>query len=219
MWIFGTGKAAECVIAQVGKASVYGICVDDQYIRKDQEILGFKPVPFSHLRVRPSREDIFVALGYRGLNSERSTVLERLRKDGFPICNVIPRDFCLDFITHGINNFFMAGANIQPHTTIEDNVFIWSGATVCHHVEIGSNVWVTAGATIAGGTKIGSNVFIGANATIASGLSIGSNVFIGAGTLVTTNVGSNEAVAARSSEALKVSSNTFVRYLEAKGTY
>jgi sugar O-acyltransferase (sialic acid O-acetyltransferase NeuD family) len=219
MWVFGTGLAAECVVAQLGNDSIEGICIDDEYFYSGSKLLGYEIVPLSEVISKSSTRELFVATGYKNLNRNRALTTKKLRELGFSLVNIIADACSLKYINLGENNFIMDGANIQPHVEIKDNVFVWSGATVCHHVRIGSNVWVTAGSTIAGNTSVGSNIFIGANATIASGLTLGSNIFIGAGSLVTSDLPSNSVVIAKGSEYLGVPADTFVKYLELKGNY
>jgi len=219
MWLFGSGLAAQCVVAQADSA-VEGVCLDDEFLTADTLVYGHKINALSAVLKNGPDRIMFVATGYKNLNRTRAAIIARLKTLGFSFCNVIPECFLADpTFSYGANNFVMKGAQIQPFVDIRDNVFIWSGATVCHHVSIGSNVWITAGATISGGTKIGSNVFIGANATIASGINLGSNIFIGAGALVVNSLPSNSAVIAKNSEPLHITADLFVKYLELKGNY
>jgi sugar O-acyltransferase (sialic acid O-acetyltransferase NeuD family) len=219
MWIFGSGRAAECVISESVEA-IEGVCLDDEHAVDKGALRGYPITPISSLVERGMNSEIFVAMGYRNLNRDRAKILSRVRDMGFGLVNVLAdRHLKGNLEVLGVNNFIMSDAIIQPYVTIGNNNFIWSGSTICHHCTIEDNVWITAGVTIAGGSKIGSNVFIGANATVGSEIVIGSNVFIGAGALVVSDVPSNTAVVEKSTDFLRVDAENFVKYLDLKGRY
>jgi len=214
VWIFGGGLAAECVRAAVASADFQGFCVDTP---TGDAVLGAPVSAIRDVLREEANPTIFVATGYKALNHDRANALERLRAQGVILTSVVSSPE--PSLSHGQNCFVMADASVHPYVRLGDNVFVWGGAAICHHVRIGNHVWVTAGATIAGNTSIGDNVFIGANATVVSGVSIGSNVFIGAGSLITSDVPDNVAVATRPSSRIKVDAQTFVEFLEQKGSF
>lgn len=214
MWIFGTGAAAECAAFEL-EWEFEGFCVDA--IEGNHSRFGKPVMSYEQLQISCPGAEIFVAMGYRGLNLVRAGILHRVIADGFAPQSILGNH--RGMASAGVNSFVMASSVIHPFVELGDNVFVWGGATICHHVEIGSHVWVTAGAVVAGNTKIGSNVFIGANATIASGLSLGNNVFVGAGSLVTDDLPDGSVVATKSSSPLNVDSETFVSFLDLKGNY
>lgn len=214
MWVFGAGMAAECVKSAIDAEAFQGFCVDEPMAGG---LRGSRVVNLTDVLALESAPKIFVATGYRGLNSARSDALARIESEGASLISVVQSHE--ETLEYGLNCFVMSGSVLHPHVRLGRNVFVWGGATVCHHVAIGNDVWITAGATIAGGTSIGNNVFIGANATIVSGINVGSNVFIGAGALVTSDVPDDVAIASPPTARLQVSASDFVAYLEQKGSF
>jgi sugar O-acyltransferase (sialic acid O-acetyltransferase NeuD family) len=83
----------------------------------------------------------------------------------------------------------MAGAVIQPFSTIGDNTIINTRATVDHDCLIGSDCHIAPGATLSGSVTIGSNVHIGTGASIVQQISIGADSMVGAGAVVVSSFG------------------------------
>lgn len=220
MWICGLGPATECVMAEYGIENISGVFVEDAFHLNGLEICGLKVDRLSDVLNSLSKESVFVSAGYKNLNRNRAGILKRLGELGLTTTNIITKERSGIFpFAHGVNNFVMRGAAIQPFVSIKDNVFIWSGATICHHVNVASNVWITAGATVAGGTQIGENVFIGAGAIIGSGLVIGNSVFIGAGTLVTKDIPDNSVLIRKDTPLCPIDSEKFIKFVDLKGAY
>ncbi|MFC4768239.1 acetyltransferase [Effusibacillus consociatus] len=96
---------------------------------------------------------------------------------------VIARDVVL---SEGIQ--IMAGAVIQPGSSIGKNTIINTKASVDHDCVIGEHAHLAPGVTLSGGVHVGDGVHIGTGATVIQGVRIGNNSIIGAGALVLKEV-------------------------------
>lgn len=82
----------------------------------------------------------------------------------------------------------MAGAIINPSSSIGDFSIINTGAIVEHHCSVGAFSHVSPSSTLLGNCQVGSDSHIGASATVLQGLHVGDNVMIGAGAVVISDV-------------------------------
>lgn len=88
----------------------------------------------------------------------------------------------------------MAGAILQPGTTIGRNAIINTRASVDHDCVIGDHVHIAPGATLCGGVVVGEGAMIGAGATLVPGVKVGAGAMVGAGALVIRDVEKGETV-------------------------
>jgi UDP-perosamine 4-acetyltransferase len=82
----------------------------------------------------------------------------------------------------------MAGAVIQPDSTIGANTIVNTGARIDHDCIIGEHVHVAPGAVLCGGVKVARGAFIGAGSTTIQGVSIGESCIVGAGAVLVRNL-------------------------------
>ena len=217
--IYGTGRSAE-VVAQVieefGYYEVFCFTVDEEY--KKEKCFNAKPLySFEYVKKNfsPIDYDIFVSIGYGGLNAIRREKCHLVQKAGFYTPSIIhPRaNLPSDFI-YGKNCFIMNDVHIHPYVEIGENNFLWSGTTLSHHVKVGSNSWFTSSSMVAGNTKIGDCCFFGLGSIITNNLTLGNSCFVGAGALVSKNL-ANDSVVVRSGDDIhRLSSSHFVKLIK-----
>jgi sugar O-acyltransferase (sialic acid O-acetyltransferase NeuD family) len=82
----------------------------------------------------------------------------------------------------------LAGAIIQPSSTIGANVLINTGAIIEHDVVVGDHCHIAPGVCLCGGVNIQSGAHIGAGALVLQNVCIGKDVVIGAGAVIRRDV-------------------------------
>lgn len=212
--IFGTGKIADCVAQYFERSEDYeliGFTCDDDFVSRSH--FRDRPVfPLSQLvnLYPPPEVQLFIALGYQGLNQLRQERFEHVKSLGYR---------CAHLIVQGQENIQQIGENsivmdqvaIQPEVKIGANVFIWGGAMIGHHAQIEDHAWITGSANIGGCVKIGSGSFIGLNATIAQEVHIGERCILGANTLTTSSLTDQAVKVSKETDLFRLNSSQFVR--------
>lgn len=187
--IFGTGELAQLAhfyFTHDSTRQVAGFTVDAKHIDAP-EYLGLPLVPSEELEAYfpLDRFDLFIAIGYRGLNTFRAERCETVKARGYRLASYISsRASVWPDLKIGDNCLVMEGNVIQPFVKIGHGVIMFCNSVVSHHVEIGDYCFIGSEATISGGVKIGANSFIGVNATIREHLAIGRDCIVGACTLI-----------------------------------
>lgn len=162
---------------------IVAYCVDDEYVNSDT-FLNKPLLPFSCLgKLYPKDEySIFIAIGYKKINSVREKIYNKIHEKGYKCISYIHPTAAIakDFVVKE-NTFILENVTIQPNVQIEQNTIIFSNAVICHNTKIGANSFIAASACINGFVNVGANVFLGANSTIRNNISIGNKCLIGAG--------------------------------------
>ncbi len=188
--IFGIGELAEVAAFYFEHDSprvVAAFTVDAGYLR-ESTFSGLPVVPFEELAdtLPPSAYDLFVAVGYSGLNDLRASKCAAGRSAGYALAMYVSsRATTWPGLVTGDNAFILEDNTIQPFARIGNNVVLWSGNHVGHHAVIEDNVFVTSQVVISGGVTIGENTFLGVNSTIRDHGRIGRRCVIGAGAVIT----------------------------------
>jgi sugar O-acyltransferase (sialic acid O-acetyltransferase NeuD family) len=213
MVIFGTGEFAQVAAVYLDADSphqVVAFTVDGA--RRDQEqVMGRPVVPFEELtRSHPPGEyELFVAIGFKGLNQARAEVFGRVKAAGYTcISYVCSRAMQWGHVTVGENSFVFESNVLQPFVRIGDNTILWSGNHVGHHATIGSHCFITSHVVISGGTTVGDYCFVGVNATLGDHITIAPRCLIGAGAMVLRSTEENSAYVGVSAEKAKRPANT-----------
>jgi len=138
--------------------------IDDVYT--GEHVLG----PFASVRERcsPSQYAVVNAVGYANLSARRA-VSSRIQEAGYTMPLLVhPRAYISATSSAGPGTFVMAGALVDSHVTIADNVVIWPGVCVSHHCSIGANTFLSPNCTVCGDCRVGADCFIGAGSVIVS---------------------------------------------------
>lgn len=187
--VFGTGlmaEMAEFYFSHDTDRRVVAFTLDGAYVREDN-FCSRPVVPFETLvhSLPPSRNDVFVAVGYTRLNAVRAERLGLARERGYGIASYLSsRAYAFPGFQPRANCFILENATIQPFVEIGENVVIWSGGHVGHHSTIMDDVYLAPEVAISGKVTIGAGSFVGTNATIRDHVTIGERSVIGAGALV-----------------------------------
>jgi sugar O-acyltransferase (sialic acid O-acetyltransferase NeuD family) len=153
----------------------------------DEALRGRSPEEYLLLNgVGPSLDDeirlrLYVSLGQKGFR--------------FPAL-VHPRAWVDESVTLADGVQVMAGAVIQPGSSIGENTVINTNASVDHDCNLGAHVHIAPGATICGGVVIEDQAFVGSGATVIQNIRIGQNAVVAACTALVRNLATNECVMA-----------------------
>lgn len=190
--IFGIGELAQLAhfyFSHDSRHEVAGFVVDAHYINAS-EYQGLPLVASDALESRfpPDRYDLFVAIGYSGLNSRRAERCAEVTARGYRLASYISsRSSVWPELQIGDNCLVMEGNTIQPFVTIGRGVILCCNNLISHHVTIGDYCFIGAEATLSGGVKVGARSFIGVNSTIRENVTVGCDCVVGAGALILTD--------------------------------
>ena len=214
--IFGNGKISDVIyyfFKYDSDREVAAFVIDDKYY-KEKSCYDLPVIKSSQLErlYPPSKYDMFIALGYQGMNKLREEKYKIAQKLGYKLPSYIhpksgiPKDCKL-----GDNCMIMNNVNIHPRVRIGNNVFIWSGAVVGHHSTIGDNCWITSSANISGNVNVGNNTFLAINSTIAHSVNVGKECFIGANALVSKCTKDSEVFICERTKPYRLNSEQFLK--------
>ena len=133
----------------------------------------------------PEAVDLANGLGSTSDTTVRQTVFERFSKMGYifpPVSH--PAAVIAQEVSIGEGAQIMAGAVVQPGTSIAANVIVNTRASIDHDCYIGAHSHVAPGATLSGNVSVGQGCHIGTGAIVIQAICIGANTLVGAGTTV-----------------------------------
>src|ERR1700730_17499013 len=191
----GHGKVMIDALLAMGTCEVVGVFDDDDAIA-DRDILGI-PVLTSIGRIAElARKYDFgggaIAIGD---NFARDRKFREIRAARLRIPNVIhPSAHVSRFIRLGEGVAILAGATINPGTTIEDNVCVNTAASVDHDNYLERSCHIFPNATLTGGVRINEFAYVGSGAVIAPNLTVEKYSYVGAGAVVLANVAEGTVV-------------------------
>lgn len=213
--IFGTGSFAEVVdfyLKHDSKYRVVAFTATRDAIKEDS-YLGRPVVAFEDVsQTYPATEhEMFVAVGYRKLNSLREQYCVEAREKGYRLLTYV-----CSKVSHwadtrlGDNVFIFEDNTLQPFVQIGNGTILWSGNHIGHHTSIGSNCFISSHVVISGHCTIGDRCFVGVNATITDNVTIGNDNIIGPGALIQKDIEHSQVyVSERAKRIPKDSSNFF----------
>lgn len=203
--IFGLGDFARIAAVYLTKDSpreVVAFTAHGDRIDRD-ELLDRPILPFEDLErtYPPDRADMFVAIGFSGVNVARRGVYEECKARGFELITYVSSQaHVLEDVPIGDNCFVFEANVIQPFVRIGSNVIIWSGNHIGHDTTIGDHCFIASHAVISGNVTIGDSCFVGVNATIRDGISVAPRCVIGAGAVVMKGTREGDVLAVRGTE-------------------
>jgi sugar O-acyltransferase (sialic acid O-acetyltransferase NeuD family) len=213
--IFGTGTLAELVDFYLTCDSGYEVVAFCSENPESNSFCGKMLIDFESVESHfsPKNHEMFVAIGYRKMNSLRKDFCEQARAKGYKLLSYISSKATYWDKANkiGDNVFIFEDNTIQPFVEIGDGVVMWSGNHIGHHSNIGSYSFLTSHVVISGFCNIGEQNFLGVNSTIVDGTITGNKSLIGAGALVNKKVLDNQVVVAPKGIILDKKSEYFLR--------
>ncbi len=212
--IFGDGKISEAITYFFERDSEYliaGYVCDDLYLKSDsflgKPLTGLSKVPEMY---PASQYDVFVAVGYQGMNQLRTSKFDYFKQNGYSLASYVG-PFIKGNFSFGENTIIMDHAMIQPCVSLGDNVFVWGGTMIGHHATIENHCWLTGGCMIGGSAKIGKSTFIGLAAVVGHEVQVGEKCMLGACTLTTKSIGNGVVLITAPTESHRLNSDQFMR--------
>ena len=194
--IFGTRAFAEVAhyyfTREAGRC-VAAFTVDGAYLEASS-FRGLPVVPFEEVERRfpPSEHEVFVAVGYHGMNRQRSDRMAAVEAKGYRLASFVSAraDTPDDFVVEP-NVMIMERVFLQPFVEVGRGSILWSTTRVGFRTRIGAYCWVVC-PIFGESVELGDYSFVGLNAILGPGIKIGSANVIGAGALVMHSTGDGE---------------------------
>jgi UDP-perosamine 4-acetyltransferase len=144
--------------------------------------LGDDDAVFAH---PPEQVRLVNGVGSTSSTVQRQRIYEKFVKRGYVFENVIhPFAMVAPEVEIGTGVQVMAGAVLQPGTSLGNNVIINTGACVDHDCLIEAHAHIAPRAVLSGNVHIGRGSHIGTGATIIQGIRVGAAAIVGAGAVV-----------------------------------
>lgn len=198
--IFGTGSFAEVAHFYFTHDSDYDVVAftaDASHVQQE-ELLGLPVVAFEEVAERfpPASAEMFIAVGYAGVNRVRAERYDRAKELGYRLATYVSsKATTWPGLDVGDNSFVFEDNTIQPFVHIGNDVVLWSGNHIGHHSTIGDHCFVTSHVVVSGNVTVGPNCFLGVNATIRDSIEIGEACVIGAAAVIMKSTGDREVYA------------------------
>jgi sugar O-acyltransferase (sialic acid O-acetyltransferase NeuD family) len=194
--IFGTGvvaRLASFYFRTDSEHDVVAFAVDPEFKQGDT-FEGGPVVSTADVATRypPAEYEMFVALGYSGMNTIRARKYAEMKAAGYRLASYVSsRCTYLAEALPGDNCFILEDNTIQPFVTIGSNVTLWSGNHVGHDAVIGDHCFISSHVVISGFVRVGAYSFLGVNATIRDAIEIAPSTLVGAGSIIMKNTREN----------------------------
>ena len=217
--IFGIEKMAQLAHFYFNIDSKYNVVaftVDSKYITENT-FIGLPVVPFEDIEnsYPPERYKMFIAIGYKKLNSLRKEKYYAAKQKGYTLASYFSsKNNWWGDTQYGDNCFIFENQVFQPFVKIGNNVIIWSGNHFGHDVEIGDHSFIASHVVASGYVKIGNSCFIGINASLRDEVTIGDESIIGAGAVINNNVKEKSVYIAESAKLYPLPSDMFEKMME-----
>jgi sugar O-acyltransferase (sialic acid O-acetyltransferase NeuD family) len=191
----GHGKVVVDALMASGEWKVVGVLDEDEK-KRDTEVLGVRVILVNGdvAEVAKGLDCGRVAIAI-GDNYVRFEKFQQVRRAGLTPVNVVhPRAHVSRFVNMGEGVTILAGATINPGTTIEDNVCVNTSASVDHDNYLERSCHIFPNATLTGGVRIKEFAYVGSGAVIAPNLIVGKYSHVGAGAVVLADVAEGAVV-------------------------
>src|ERR1700719_185274 len=200
----GHGKVTVDALLASGEWEVAGILDEDEK-KSGTEVLGVKVFsPEGGVAEAARRLDcgrVAVAIGD---NYARFEKFQQLRRAGLTAVNVVhPSAHISRFVKLGEGVTILAGATINPGTTIEDNVCVNTSASVDHDNYLEKSCHIFPNATLTGGVRVREFAYVGSGAVVTPNLTVQKHSYVGAGAVVLEDVPEGMVVCGVPSKPLK----------------
>lgn len=215
--IFGLGKIGEVAYRHILRDAtheVVGFTCDAGWMDGRASHFGLPAWPFEEIErhVPPGSAEMFVAIGYHGLNAARAAKCAEAKAKGYRLASYVsPRADTGPWLEVGENCLILDGVGIQPGVRLGNDVSLWNNVLVGHHSTVGDHCWIAAGATLGGGVSLGERSFVGLNATVGGEVTLGAECFLGGGCLVLKDAPAKSVFVARATDRFRLESDAFVR--------
>lgn len=193
--IIGTGATGRRVYRFVKMYNLYnviGFAVDKEYI-KENTFMELPIFPLEDIKQVAEKEnaEIFVAILWNNLNSDRKKLYLRLKKNGLSFANIISPTAVIRGEIRGDNCWINDYVIVQSDAVIESNVYVMDAVVIGNESLVKSHVFIAPSSCVGGGAVIGEQCFVGIKAVVFDDTVIGEKCIIGATTSIKRNVNNN----------------------------
>lgn len=180
MILYGAGGHGKVIADIVRQSDGEEVLFVDQ--DPSAKIDGYRVI--NSLSANQLSEPVIIAIGN---NSTRKKVVSNLTAS---YAKAIHPASCIALtkVEIGDGTVVMAGAIVNPFTSIGAHCIINTNSSIDHDCVIGDFAHVSPGATLCGGVSVGEGAHIGAGAVVIPNVKIGNWVVIGAGSTVIENI-------------------------------
>lgn len=185
--VIGAGGHSKVVVDAIVAQDKFQIeaIIDDDITKANFKFLDYDIVHSSQID-RVQARNFVVALGCDATRKEKFDLYQKL---GFsPVTIIHPNAIVSQFADIGVGNMIFAGAIINPHAHLKDNIIINTAAVIEHDVVISNHGQISPGAVVCGACCLSEFVNIGAGAVVKPNIRIGKNVVVGAGATVVKHI-------------------------------
>jgi sugar O-acyltransferase (sialic acid O-acetyltransferase NeuD family) len=206
--VLGAGGHAKVLIAALlaGPAKILGIA-ERAGSDKMSDVLGVPVLGDDSSVLQHAPQDILLVngVGSTSFTERRQKLFEKFAALGYHFATVLhPTATIASDVRLGEGVQVMAGAIIQPGTTVGDNCILNTKTSIDHDCQIAAHVHIAPGSTISGDTRIGEGTFIGAGAVVIQGIEIGRRCMVAAGAVVIHDLKADARVAGVPAQGMKV---------------
>lgn len=190
--MFGNGRLARTLRYFFDHDSPYrvvAVTVDRERMGDEAEI-DLPTVAFEEVETHypPADYDMFIALGYRGMNRLREERYAAAKAMGYElVTHVSPRASVWPDLQIGDNCLVLDGVIVHPYARIGNDTIVWSGSHIGHGSVIGDHCFIASRTALSGWVTVGDNCFLGTNCTIRDGIRLAPMSLVGAGVTVTSD--------------------------------
>lgn len=187
--IFGAGDYAELVHHYFARDPRYreiAFAVDGERLAADR-FCGAPLLAFEEARHRcpPEAWDMFVAIGYTGVNEGRRSKVDAAKALGYTLTSYVHASALLaDDAVVQENSFVAEQVLIKPFCRLGRDLQLAAQCYISHGARVGDHCYLAPRALLCGLTDVGECCFIGANATVRDKVRIGARCVIGAGAVI-----------------------------------
>jgi sugar O-acyltransferase (sialic acid O-acetyltransferase NeuD family) len=193
---------------------VAAFVVDDAFVGADAAPGPAPVIAWSEALTRfgPADHDVFVAIGYSGLNRRRIEKAAAMSQAGYGLASFLhTRAIAWDGFELRENCFILEHNTLQPFVQVGRDVVMWSGNHVGHHSIIEDGCFITSHVVIAGSVSVGAESFVGINALVRDHIRIGRRNVIGAGATILADTPDEAVFASAGTPMSKVPSSRLRR--------
>src|SRR6266849_4020894 len=181
-----TARMAHHYFTRDSEHKVIAFTVDQQYLN-DDSFLGLPLVNLDEVveSYPPDNYQMFVALGYAGMNQLRAAKYYQAKEFGYQLVSYVSSR--CTFLTDnpvGDNCFILEDNTIQPFVKIGNDITLWSGNHIGHDSVIEDHCFLASHIVVSGYVRIREYCFIGVNATLRNSITIAPETLIGAGAII-----------------------------------
>src|SRR5262245_32187288 len=217
--IFGCGTGADTAYRYITADTSHEVCAFtvDAAFKTDPTFHGLPVVDYETVTSRfpPDAYEMFVALGFQGMNGLRAAKYLDAKHRGYRFISYVHSGHAwLERVAIGENCFILDGQLVNLDVRIGNNVTVWSGNHIGDRTVIGDHVWISSHVTLSGDVRVGDGCFLGVNACVSNRVTLGARTFVGANTLIAKDTPEDSVFVAPAARQVPMRSDKFLAMVD-----